>query len=243
MTIKRFDDTSMVEAEDQNGAKISIQLSPISSEYRYNNQSISSYAEHKLDSIREIFGDGTGDIILRVASALLGRYGSLQAALVALSTPLSSTDGLITCAHEVLRVAQVSISRLLYNQDHISADLKDLIILSEYIRTRMASQPVGSALVIYMNYEDKLAHDEVTLFDTKDHADIYISNVEKCIRNVNASSIIFVLNRQNVANIRNEDLILCQKIKNSLGESKVYLFDCFVILSSFTISMRQEKNI
>ncbi|MBX9977210.1 MAG: DNA repair protein RadC [Alphaproteobacteria bacterium] len=174
-----------------------------------------------------------------LAKELLQQFPSFNELLNADETRLRSIKGVGDTVILTLRLVGTLSKRLLQQDIQNKPSIKSAKDVTTYCQQRIAFSPVESLMVLFLDNNNGIIHDEVMQRGTVDTTAIYPREILKRSLELGASSIILAHNHPSGdPTPSREDIVMTQEIIKSATPLNIAVLDHIVVGHAESISLR-----
>ncbi len=176
-----------------------------------------------------------------IAKNLLGRFGTVSAALAAPPERLMEIPGIGESAAAYIRATNLLMQQAAGDAVKDRPVISNWAALLNYVSLRIRHEKTEQARVLYLDRKNRLIADEKAGQGTVDHAPVYPREIARRALELSASAIILVHNHPSGDPTPSRaDIDLTREIERALAPLEIKVHDHLVVGASETVSMKAK---
>ena len=177
-----------------------------------------------------------------VATALIDRFGSLNAVLSARRGQLASVPGMTDAAANLIEAARATLRCAAEEQIRHRELLTSSADVHRYLRATMRGSTIEEVRGIFLDRKNHLIRDVVLAVGTVDHAPLYPREVVRHAIELDASALILYHNHPTGdPEPSAADIETTRKVARACSTVHVALHDHFIVGSDAIVSLRARR--
>jgi len=176
-----------------------------------------------------------------IAKEMIGKFGSVSAALAASPERLMEVKGVGETAAAYIRAANLLMQKAAGEQVQDRPVISNWAALLNCVKLKLRHEKSEQARVIHLDRKNTLIADEIVGPGTVDHAPVYPREIARRALELSASAVILVHNHPSGDPTPSRaDIDLTREIERALGPLDIKVHDHLVVGATETVSMKAK---